>query len=301
MQAQKNRVLRPQHKKRHGLHHNQGKHYVRVYWPYMPLLLIIALGMFVHSSPARWDVLAYATDLSSHELLHSTNEQRARHGNGSLKLNGNLSAAAQAKANDMASRNYWSHNTPEGNEPWIFIADAGYSYKKAGENLAYGFTNSGATISGWMNSPSHKANMLDGDYQEVGFGYANSSDFQSKGEVTIIVAMYGSPVGGPASSSQSPVVPHTVNTAAPVVESTVQPVSLAQTISGSGQVPWLPFAVGLVSGLAVAILVIKHGLALRRLLLRGEAFFLHHPVFDMVLIVIIVAGLMMSRTAGFIV
>src|SRR5690606_5510957 len=126
-------------------------------------------------------------------LLQATNNHRARHGAGLLTINPKLTHAAQEKANDMRARDYWSHNTPEGNPPWVFIEKVGYSYVKAGENLAYGFQTSQAAIRGWMNSESHRENMLDPNYTEVGFGFANSNDYQSHGEQTIVVAMYGTP------------------------------------------------------------------------------------------------------------
>src|SRR5690606_1752560 len=78
-------------------------------------------------------------------------------------------------------------------EPWVFINNAGYNYLRAGENLAYGFATSGDTISGWMNSPTHRNNMLDTAFVEVGFGFANSENFNDSGPETVVVAMYAKP------------------------------------------------------------------------------------------------------------
>jgi uncharacterized protein YkwD len=294
-----------EHKKRHGLHHNRGKHYAKVYWPYMPLLLITLVGLMVSFWPGyRYGTLAYASNLSQQALLVDTNEERAASGSNALVLNDRLSQAAQAKATDMVTRDYWSHNTPEGNEPWVFIVNAGYEYRKAGENLAYGFRDSDATIHGWMNSPSHRANLLDTSFSEVGFGYANSNNYQDKGEVTIVVAMYGNPLSGipagelpntPTETAQLP-----VSTSTPVVEGAVQPVSRIDMLT-NGQLPWLSFAVGIMSGVAMAVLILKHGLALHKLVLQGEEFFLHHPLLDAVLIALIAIGLFLGQTTGFLV
>ncbi len=195
------------HPKRHGKHQKQTKGFLQVYLPYVPLLLIVLTGLvfttFTHP-PSRRGVLAYATSVSIGDLLASTNQERATNGQSALGNNASLNQAAQAKANDMAARNYWSHNTPEGNPPWVFIDDAGYAYKKAGENLAYGFLTSGDTVNGWMNSPSHRENMLDGGYTEVGFGFANSGDYQSTGPETIVVAMYGTPLTVVAAAPTAP-------------------------------------------------------------------------------------------------
>jgi hypothetical protein len=187
---------------------HSSKHALKIYWPYIPMLLLLLGGLFMNvwmplqsSSPVT---LAYATEMTRSGLLSSTNSQRANNGAGALSLNELLNAAAQAKANDMVARNYWSHNTPDGQEPWVFIDAQGYSYTKAGENLAYGFSTSNATVIGWMNSPSHRANMLDTAFSEVGFGFANSSNFVSSGEQTIVVAMYGRPVVASAVTEPTP-------------------------------------------------------------------------------------------------
>jgi cell division septation protein DedD len=125
-------------------------------------------------------------------------------------LNSQLDNAAQAKANDMAARNYWSHDTPDGQSPWTFFTAAGYEYQTAGENLAYGFDTSLNTVNAWMNSPGHRANILNTTYTEVGFGIANAADYQGTGPETIVVAEYASPLKiaaatpAPAQSTPAP-------------------------------------------------------------------------------------------------
>ncbi|HEV7454863.1 MAG TPA: CAP domain-containing protein, partial [Candidatus Saccharimonadales bacterium] len=147
------------HKRRQGSHHKKDDRYMKPYWPYIPLLLIVAVGLVFSNlwGIAAHNVLGYATDVNASGLVAGTNNQRVAAGLGSLALNGTLNQAAQTKANDMASRDYWSHNTPDGATPWTFFANAGYSYKNAGENLAYGFDSNDSTITAWMNSPEHKA------------------------------------------------------------------------------------------------------------------------------------------------
>ncbi len=192
--------------KRHRSHYNEHRpkgvskrDFERVYWPYLPLVIVVSLVLAFGGLSARamtdlrGGVLAYSTSMSASGLLSNTNQKRAENGAGALSLNSKLSAAAQAKANDMASRNYWSHNTPEGNPPWVFVDAQGYPYQKIGENLAAGFSNESSTITGWMNSAAHRANMLDIAFTEVGFGYANNADYTSAGggPMTIVVAFYG--------------------------------------------------------------------------------------------------------------
>ena len=289
--------------KRHAKHHRVGKDYLKVYWPYVPMLLIVALGLFIGNprDTHRAGVLAYATEISSNRLLTETNERRAANKSQPLVINEALSAAAQTKANDMAMKNYWSHYTPSGEAPWTFIDKSGYAYNKAGENLAYGFSTSDDTVNGWMNSPSHKANMLDNAFSEVGFGFANSADFNKSGKETIVVAMYGQP------NKNQPIVASTnlprTNGAFTTTSSATEPdsksVSLIQKIAG-GSTPWLPFTIGLLSGFMLLFVIVKHGLAFKRVLIHGEEFFLHHPVLDILFISFVMVGYVLSQTSGFI-
>lgn len=220
------------HVKRHGNHQRRSRHFLRVYTPYLPLIAIITTGLLISSywkpRSGQAGVLAYATEMSSGALLNATNQSRNNNGAGGLALNSKLSNAAQAKANDMAARNYWAHNTPEGNAPWVFIANAGYSYSRAGENLAYGFATSNDTIVGWMNSQSHRENLLNKDYTEVGFGYTNASNYNNSGEETIIVAMYATPL---QAAAPVPVpAPKPVTKQVTTTKSTPEPASLTKTV-----------------------------------------------------------------------
>lgn len=293
----------------------------RHYWPYMPMFLLMLVIFFVSLVQPihRRGVLGYATAVSASSLLEATNSQRGQNGAGALKLNSNLALAAQAKAEDMVARNYWSHTTPDGKQPWVFVETSGYKYQKAGENLAYGFLTSEDTVTGWMNSASHKANMLDTAYSEVGFGFANSASYNNDGEQTVVVAMYAQPqvlaasnqAAPPAetspSAAQQPVATPGLSTAASAPVSagtlTAEPASTAiariQTLTG-GDAPWALFGVGLLTGLAMAFLLAKHAAGIRHLLRDSERFVLHHPLLDFLLLSTIALGSFLSQTSGFI-
>ncbi len=211
------RHAKPTTKQREGRHHKHSEPYVKTYWPYLPLLLIVVLGVALSNfwAHSHKTVLGYASEVSVTQLLQGTNDQRVANGLPALSLNSKLIQAAQAKADDMSSRDYWSHNTPEGSPPWVFFTNAGYNYQTAGENLAYGFDTSAYAISGWMASPGHKANILNSTYTEVGFGYANSANYQGTGPETIIVAEYGSPQVLAAAPANTPVASASPTPAAP--------------------------------------------------------------------------------------
>ncbi|MCA9318822.1 hypothetical protein KDA06_04235 [Candidatus Saccharibacteria bacterium] len=213
----------PVHRKRTGQHHRKGAKYTRPYWPYLPMVVIITLGIIANSllGSLRTGVLGYATNTTIGGLLASTNSERASNGYSSLQLNTQLNAAATAKARDMAINDYWAHVSPTGITPWYWFSNAGYSYATAGENLAYGFTTSGETITGWMNSPGHRANILNANFQEVGFGIYNAENYQGSGPQTIVVAMYAQPAV-PVATTPAP-------TPAPAPSPTPVPVSVSTT------------------------------------------------------------------------
>lgn len=207
------------------------------------MVMVVLAGFVLNTlwSSAK-DVLGYATNVSTYSLLQDTNIQRSQNGKSALSLNNQLSQAAQAKANDMVARDYWSHVTPDGKQPWQFIANTGYLYVSAGENLAYGFSTSSSTVAGWMNSPSHRANILNADYLEVGFGIANSANFQGTGEETVVVAMYAKPqkVVTPSTvqNGRAPEVPVAKNVEeAPTPQPTPEPTAPVQATPAAEEKP----------------------------------------------------------------
>lgn len=333
----KKRTVSVHDKRRRGEHHKQSHDYHKAYWPYLPMALIVGIGIVVNTfwGTIQQNVLSYATNMSVSGLLQETNEERIAGGLGSLALNSKLNSAAQAKANDMAARDYWSHNTPEGNPPWTFIDAAGYDYQSAGENLAYGFDSSTEAVMGWMNSPGHKANIMNTGYTEVGFGIADAPSYQGTGQQTIVVAMYGTPTvvaaaPAPASTTPAPKPAETAPTPQPTAtepeptpapqeelnatpqadgaessEKTATPIVTPQKVAriqllSSNSTPWSTFAVSAIATVAFAIFFLRHGLLLRRVLVKSEAFIHKHPLLDIALVAVITAGIVLTRTDGII-
>lgn len=302
------------------------------------MALVVGLGVVVNTfwGTVQQSVLSYATNMSISGLLQETNEERLDGSLKSLTLNSKLNSAAQAKANDMADRDYWSHNTPEGSPPWVFIASAGYEYQTAGENLAYGFDSSSAAVAGWMASPGHKANLMNTGYVDVGFGIANAADYQGGGQQTIVVAMYGSPQSAAApapTKSSKPKSPAAKPTPAPaptkvaekpspapkeepiatpvpaeeeaVAESSDVPIVASQKIAriqlvSGASATWSAFAVSAFATVAIAVFFLRHGLLLRRVLVKSEAFVHKHPFLDIALIAVATIGFLLTRTDGII-
>lgn len=238
-------------------------------------------------TPASESVLSQ-TAISANSLLEETNAKRIESNAGNLLLDESLIKAAQTKAQDMAARNYWSHVTPDGKQPWHFIEQSGYSYSAAAENLAYGFDSGKETVTGWMNSIQHRQAMLDKTFSNVGFGIVSTPNYQGKGPETIVVALYASPKDTNVNAASSEL------TGSPSTS-----ISFGQVMT-AGSYPWINLLAGIVIGLGSMYLVTKHSLKLRRKLKQGEQYVLHHPVVDISLIAIIITMAVILQTAGFV-
>jgi len=118
-----------------------------------------------------------------------TNIERTYRGLNPLKENKLLSEAARLKAGDMYAFNYWAHISPSGRTPWAFFNDVGYKYQYAGENLARDFKDPDSVVRAWMNSPSHKENVVNSKYQEIGVAVVDGT-LQGV-ETTLVVQLFG--------------------------------------------------------------------------------------------------------------
>jgi uncharacterized protein YkwD len=99
-----------------------------------------------------------------------TNGERAKRGCGPLRGDLRLAAAARAHSNDMARNNYFDHNSQDGTTPWVRMKRAGYLQPGA-ENIAKGYPTADAVMAGWLNSPGHRANILNCRLRALGVGF----------------------------------------------------------------------------------------------------------------------------------
>jgi len=102
-------------------------------------------------------------------LFAEVNAYRQKNGKSTLKRDADLERRAQAHAEDMAKRNYFSHTSPDGTT--FAVRMNGYG-GKAGENIAAGQLNAAAVVQAWSKSPGHNTNMLSSDFKAMGLGYA---------------------------------------------------------------------------------------------------------------------------------
>lgn len=154
-------------------------------------LVVVALGYVVL---AQWATIKVPAAVVASQVIALTNDERQQNGVGQLAEDTLLDQAAQAKADDMAAKGYFSHVGPDGKQPWAWIAAAGYNYHWAGENLAVRFDDSQQLVSAWMASPTHRANIVKGQYTQIGIGVANGM-YQGM-PATFIVQFFGTPQSG---------------------------------------------------------------------------------------------------------
>ena len=171
------------------------------------LAVFMQLGYGMLNS-GRLEVLGRVSDISGSDLVADTNIEREKASLPALKLNDKLTSAAFAKAKDMFANNYWAHVSPSGVTPWKWIGDAGYNYNVAGENLAKNYPTAQETVNAWMGSTTHRENILNQKYQDVGFAVVDG--LLDGRNTTLVVAYYGAPATAAA-------VQGATDTAAPIV------------------------------------------------------------------------------------
>lgn len=152
--------------------------------------LILFQGIINYLPNLKPGILGYASNISPQEVVNLTNQKRAEAGLSALSFNQTLSSAAYTKGRDMIDRDYWAHVAPDGTQPWKFFSQFGYKYRYAGENLARDFSNAQDAVNAWMSSPTHRENILNPKYKEIGIGVVEGDLAGS--DTTIIVQFFGS-------------------------------------------------------------------------------------------------------------
>lgn len=148
--------------------------------------LVRTLSSGVGPLPA---VLGFSSTITADQAVKETNSTRKTLGLSELSVNPALVSAAVAKGSNMCADQYWAHISPSGLTPWVFMKNAGYKYAVAGENLARDFADTGSMMSAWMASPTHKANIANSKYKEIGIAVINCKLLGS--DTALVVQMFG--------------------------------------------------------------------------------------------------------------
>lgn len=178
-------------------------HVLRRYGIAIVVALVVVAQVAYNGLAARHILGDQTSGITATALLADTNQERADNGERPLVLNDQLSRAAKLKVQDMFANQYWAHNSPSGTTPWHWFDMVGYTYSQAGENLAKDFSSSDSTVAAWMDSPTHRANILKSSYEDAGFA-VQSGQLDGK-PATIVVALYANPETVAATSAASSV------------------------------------------------------------------------------------------------
>lgn len=189
-------------------------------YAYVLIAAKVASVVFLFAAfPNRAEFAAY----TSSTIITLTNASRQEKNVGTLRENSLLSQAAQRKAKDMLARDYFAHTNPDGKRFWTWIDGTGYNYTLAGENLAIDFSTPEAAHTALMASPTHRENILNKRYKEIGVAVVTGSmDGQ---ETTVLVEMFGTQVTKKTQVAKVTTVKPKLTTPAPkpVVKPTPKP------------------------------------------------------------------------------
>lgn len=164
-------------------------------------LSLMAEGFLVANLVSRQSPHNFLAAVIGTEIISLTNTQRQVQHLGTLREHPLLAAAAKRKAEDMVARGYFAHTAPDGKTPWQWLTEVGYDYRYAGENLAVRFIDSSDVVAAWMNSPSHRANIVKAPYTDIGVAVVQGL-YQGR-DATYVVQFFGSSRAAGAAALQA--------------------------------------------------------------------------------------------------
>ncbi|MGE6376189.1 CAP domain-containing protein [Peribacillus muralis] len=111
------------------------------------------------------------------QILRLVNEERSKAGLPNVEMDTSLSKTATLKSEDMRDHDYFNHTSPTYGSPFDMMKAFGITYKYAGENISAGQPSGESVMKSWMNSPGHKANILNKNYTHIGIGHATGGKY----------------------------------------------------------------------------------------------------------------------------
>lgn len=190
-----------------------------IFWNLIALFVIKAVFSF--SSFQLANIIDGVTPFSKEDVVSQTNVFRSNLGFSTLKTSPTLESAAWQKLQDMINGQYFAHTSPTGTTPWYWFDLNSYRYTYAGENLAIGFVDAKTTVDAWANSPSHRANLLNPNYKEIGIAIAPAKINNNTGY--LIVQLFGTPRPTPVVAIKPAVTPKPAATPLVTPKPTIKP------------------------------------------------------------------------------
>lgn len=200
----------------HSVHHKNLLRY--------SAMLIVSKALIVALLFVSFPSIAEFSTITQKRITELTNQSRTEAGLQKLTINTTLQRAAELKLQDMISNGYFAHTSPAGIVPWHWFKEAGYLYTYAGENLAMNFSEAEDAHDAWMNSPTHRANILNGNYREIGVAVGIGEI--DGDQATLVVQLFGTSFVPPVVTPE----PEPEVVAVPSVQGeTVEPVQVRET------------------------------------------------------------------------
>lgn len=109
------------------------------------------------------------------EVVRLVNIERTERGLSALTMDTTLNAAAAERAKEIIVN--FAHERPDGSSCFTILQEYGVSYRTAAENIAGGQSTPEAVVNSWMNSPGHRANILNSSLRKIGVGYARGGQY----------------------------------------------------------------------------------------------------------------------------
>ncbi|MDP3963159.1 MAG: CAP domain-containing protein [bacterium] len=197
------------------------------FFAYILIALVLKLGLMSFFSTVPTTL--FFAEVTRSTLVALTNDARVAEGLPALQENSVLQQAAELKAHDLLERGYFAHESPDGKTPWYWFLLAGYRYLYAGENLAIDFVESADVVKAWLESPGHRANIVNGNYRDIGIAVA-SGKFGSDpnaSERVVVVQLFGNSVPITSSAPKPSATPIPTPTPAPIIST--------QAVAGTSQ------------------------------------------------------------------
>lgn len=169
----------------------------------------------------------FASEITPDKVISLVNDARLANKAGILVKDEALTRAAQMKADDMFSKGYFAHTSPQGKTPWVWFEKAGYEYAYAGENLAIHFAQAEDQQRAWMESPTHRKNILNPEYREIGVAVRSGT---LEGKKTIVtVQEFGRREGEAVPAGVSSVSTEKESEASPISEKPTAPAPIVSS------------------------------------------------------------------------
>ncbi len=163
-----------------------------IFWNFVGLLVLKSLTL---SSPQLAQLVLEGPVFAPQEIIEYTNIFRADQSLPLLQESSVLNSAARSKLEDMVRNQYFAHVSPSGVSPWYWFQVSGYVYSHAGENLAIGFPAAKDVVDAWIQSPSHRNNLANSSFKEIGVAVANTTINGNSG--ILVVQLFGTPSNPP--------------------------------------------------------------------------------------------------------